>query len=60
MSTDESGDIMVKLRCLWGIYDDAIQTLPREQFEGIDLKEVCSIWTRAQNGETVQVTVKYL
>jgi len=59
MQQGESGDILVKAEDAYGEYNSqAIQTLPREQFEGIDLREGMTLYGQGENGETVQVTVK--
>jgi FKBP-type peptidyl-prolyl cis-trans isomerase SlyD len=59
MKEGESGDILVKAKDAYGEYNqEAIQTLPREQFEGIDLREGMTLYGQGENGETVQVTVK--
>ncbi len=59
MNRDESGDILVKANEAYGEYNsEAIQTLPIEQFEGIELKEGLTLYGQGENGETVQVTVK--
>ena len=59
MSRDESGDILVKANEAYGEYNsEALQTLPIEQFEGIELKEGLTLYGQGENGETVQVTVK--
>jgi FKBP-type peptidyl-prolyl cis-trans isomerase SlyD len=38
--------------------EEAMQTLPREQFAGIDLVEGMTLYGTGEQGETVQVTVK--
>ncbi len=59
MSKDESGDILVPAQDAYGEYNnEAIQTLPIEQFEGVELKEGLTLYGQGENGETVQVTVK--
>jgi len=37
---------------------EAVQTLPKEQFEGIDLQKGMSLYGQGEDGHTVQVTVK--
>ena len=37
---------------------EAVDTLPREQFAGLDLKEGMQLYGQGENGETVMVTVK--
>jgi len=59
MKADESGDIMVPAADAYGEYNqEALQTLPIEQFEGVELKEGLTLYGQGENGETVQVTVK--
>jgi FKBP-type peptidyl-prolyl cis-trans isomerase SlyD len=59
MKQGESGDILVPASEAYGEYnEEAVQTLPREQFEGIELKEGMTLYGQGQNGETIQVTVK--
>ena len=58
MAEGESGDIMVKAVDAYGeVNPEAKQTLPMEQFEGVDLKEGMTLYGQGENGETVQVTV---
>lgn len=59
MEAGESADVMVTPDQAYGEYnEDAIQTLPKEQFAGIDLVEGMSLYGTGENGETVQVAVK--
>ncbi|HIE35135.1 MAG TPA: peptidylprolyl isomerase [Campylobacterales bacterium] len=59
MSESEEADLLVKANEAYGQKDEnAIQTLPREQFAGIDLQEGMTLYGQGENGETVQVTVK--
>ncbi len=59
MSKGESGDILVKAVDAYGeINPEAVQTLPVEQFEGIDLAEGMTLYGQGEHGQTVQVTVK--
>ena len=59
MNPDESGDIMVPAADAYGEYNaEALQTLPIEQFEGVELKDGLTLYGQGENGETVQVTVK--
>ena len=59
MSQGESGDIMVAAADAYGeVNPEAMQTLPKEQFEGIDLVEGMTLYGQGENGQTVQVTVK--
>jgi len=58
MNKGESADIMVKAADAYGeVNPEAMQTLPLEQFEGVDLKEGMTLYGQGENGETVQVTV---
>ncbi|KIM08294.1 MAG: peptidylprolyl isomerase [Sulfurovum sp. FS06-10] len=59
MNKDESGDIMVSAVDAYGEYNaEAVQTLPIEQFEGVDLQEGLTLYGQGEDGHTVQVTVK--
>jgi FKBP-type peptidyl-prolyl cis-trans isomerase SlyD len=59
MSPDEEKDILVKAEDAYGQRDEnAIATLPIEQFAGIDLEEGMTLYGQGENGETVQVIVK--
>ena len=59
MSVGESADVLVKAEEAYGQKDEnAVQTLPREQFQGIELQEGMTLYGQGENGETVQVTVK--
>ena len=59
MNPDEEGDIMVSAADAYGEYNpEAVQTLPVEQFEGVELKDGLTLYGQGENGETVQVTVK--
>ena len=58
MNAGESGDIMVTAADAYGdVNPEAMQVLPKEQFEGVDLKEGMTLYGQGENGETVQVTV---
>jgi FKBP-type peptidyl-prolyl cis-trans isomerase SlyD len=58
MSVNEEADVMVEPKDAYGeLNPEAIQTLPKEQFAGIDLKEGMSLFGTGEHGETVQVTV---
>jgi len=58
MNEGESGDIMVPSSEAYGeVNAEAKQVLPKEQFEGVDLKEGMTLYGQGENGETVQVTV---
>ena len=59
MSVDEVGDIMVKAADAYGdVNPEAMQTLPKDQFEGVDLAEGMTLYGQGEDGQTVQVTVK--
>jgi len=59
MAEGESGDIMVPAADAYGdVNPEAMQTLPKEQFEGVDLVEGMSLYGQGEDGQTVQVTVK--
>ena len=59
MSANESADVMVEPKDAYGeINEEAIQTLPKEQFAGIELAEGMSLYGTGEQGETVQVIVK--
>lgn len=59
MTKGESGDIMVSAADAYGdINPEAIQTLPVDQFAGVDLVEGMTLYGQGDDGQTVQVTVK--
>jgi FKBP-type peptidyl-prolyl cis-trans isomerase SlyD len=59
MNKDESGDLLIPAAEAYGEYnEEAIQTLPIEQFEGVELKEGLTLYGQGKDGQTVQVTVK--
>jgi len=59
MTKDENGDIMVPAVDAYGEYNpEALQTLPIEQFEGVELKDNLTLYGQGENGQTTQVTVK--
>ena len=59
MSEGESADILVKAADAYGESNpEAMQTLPREQFEGIDLTEGMTLYGQGDEGQSVQVVVK--
>jgi len=58
MSEGESADILVKAEEAYGLRDEeAVQKLPKEQFEGIELEKGMQLYGQGQQGETIQVTV---
>jgi FKBP-type peptidyl-prolyl cis-trans isomerase SlyD len=59
MNKGESGDVMVKAEDAYGeLNPEAVQTIPRDQFEGIDLTEGMMLYGQGEGGQTVQVVVK--
>ena len=59
MAANESADVLVEPKDGYGEYnDEAVQTLPKEQFAGIELTEGMSLYGTGEQGETVQVLVK--
>ncbi|MBD3807350.1 MAG: peptidylprolyl isomerase [Epsilonproteobacteria bacterium] len=59
MKVGDKGDILVVAAEAYGeVNPEAIQTLPRDQFEGIDLKEGMVLYGQGEHGQTVQVVVK--
>lgn len=58
MKANESGDILVPSTEAYGEYNnEAVQTLPKEQFEGVELKEGLTLYGQSEDGQTTQVTV---
>lgn len=59
MTQGESGDIMVSAADAYGeVNEEAVQTLPKEQFEGVELVEGMTLYGNGENGQQVQVIVK--
>jgi len=59
MKEGDKADIMVKADEAYGEYNtEALQTIPADQFTGIDLKEGMTLYGQGDHGQTVQVTVK--
>lgn len=59
MAENDKADVLVNPEDAYGEYnEEAIQTLPREQFAGIELEEGMSLYGSGEQGETVQVVVK--
>ncbi len=59
MSAGEERSIDVPAAEAYGeVNPEAVETLPREQFAGLDLKEGMQLYGQGENGETVMVTVK--
>jgi len=58
MNAGDTADILVKAEEAYGLRDEeAVQELPREQFEGIELEKGMSLYGQGENGETIQVNV---
>jgi FKBP-type peptidyl-prolyl cis-trans isomerase SlyD len=58
MAKGESGDIMVSAADAYGdLNPEAVQTLPIEQFDGVDLVEGMTLFGQGEGGQQVQVTV---
>ncbi len=58
MAQGESGDIMVAAADAYGdLNPEAVQTLPIEQFDGVDLVEGMTLFGQGEGGQQVQVTV---
>ncbi|MBX1886825.1 FKBP-type peptidyl-prolyl cis-trans isomerase [Campylobacter peloridis] len=54
-----NADVVIKKEKALGAYDEsAIQTLPKEQFAGIDLKVGMELFGEGEDGSTVRVIVK--
>jgi FKBP-type peptidyl-prolyl cis-trans isomerase SlyD len=59
LQVGDKTDVLVKPADAYGeINEEAIQTLPKEQFAGIDLVDGMPLYGTGENGETVQVVVK--
>lgn len=59
LNEGEQKEIRVASEQAYGKYDEkALQTLPKEQFAGIELMRGMSLYGQGEQGETVQVTVK--
>lgn len=59
LKAGENADIKVAAADAYGIYDDnAVQTLPKEQFAGLELQVGMTLYGQGEHGETVQVIVK--
>jgi len=59
MAEGDTDDILVSAADAYGeVSEDAIQVLPIEQFEGVELKEGLTLYGQGEEGQTVQVTVK--
>ncbi len=59
LEAGEKTEVLVQPADAYGeLNEEAVQTLSKEQFAGIDLAEGMSLYGTGENGETVQVTVK--
>ncbi|NOR56288.1 MAG: peptidylprolyl isomerase [Sulfurovum sp.] len=59
MTVDEAGDIIVKAADAYGdVNPEAMQTLPKDQFEGVDLVAGMTLYGQNEDGQTTQVIVK--
>ncbi|MBP1680688.1 MAG: FKBP-type peptidyl-prolyl cis-trans isomerase SlyD [Proteobacteria bacterium] len=59
LKAGENADIKVAAADAYGIYDEnAVQTLPKEQFAGLELQVGMTLYGQGEHGETVQVIVK--
>ncbi len=58
MAVSDEADVLVEAKDAYGeLNPEAVQTLPKEQFAGIELAEGMSLYGTGEQGETVQVTV---
>ena len=59
MEEGESGDIIVKAADAYGERnDEAVQTLPIDQFAGVDLVEGMTLYGQDEGGQSTQVVVQ--
>jgi FKBP-type peptidyl-prolyl cis-trans isomerase SlyD len=59
LAIGEKVDVLVEPKDGYGeINDEAIQTLPKEQFAGVDIVKGMTLYGTSENGDTVQVVVK--
>jgi FKBP-type peptidyl-prolyl cis-trans isomerase SlyD len=59
MSEGDSADILVKAADAYGeLNPEAKQTLPKEQFEGVELEAGMMLYGQSEDGSQVQVTVE--
>ena len=59
LKAGESANIEVAAADAYGVYDEnAVQTLPKEQFAGLELNVGMTLYGQGEHGETVQVIVK--
>ena len=59
MSAGEEKEVKINPNEAYGEYrEDLLQVLPREQFEGIELKEGITLYGQGPDGQTIAVVVK--
>jgi FKBP-type peptidyl-prolyl cis-trans isomerase SlyD len=59
LSQGDNAEIKVAAKDGYGEYDEnAVQSLPKEQFAGLELKEGMTLYGQGEDGGTVQVVVK--
>lgn len=59
LSQGDSAEIKVSAKDGYGEYNEAaVQSLPREQFAGLEITEGMTLYGQGENSETVQVVVK--
>ncbi len=59
LGAGEKADVKVDPADAYGEYnDEAVQTLPKEQFAGIDLVQGMTLYGTGEDQQTVQVTIK--
>jgi FKBP-type peptidyl-prolyl cis-trans isomerase SlyD len=59
MKVGEEKEITIPASEAYGEYrEDLVQTLPREQFEGIELEKGMTLYGQGPDGQTIAVTVK--
>ena len=59
MNEGDSADLLVKAEDAYGeINAEAVQTLPKEQFEGVELEAGMMLYGQGEDGQQVQVIVK--
>ena len=59
LSQGDSAEIEVAAKDGYGEYDEsAVQSLPKEQFAGLEMKEGMTLYGQGEDGGTVQVIVK--
>ncbi|MEA1915230.1 MAG: peptidylprolyl isomerase [Campylobacterota bacterium] len=59
MEAGSSADVLVTPDNAYGEYnDEAVQSLPKEQFAGVELEQGMTLYGTGEQGETVQVLVK--